>query len=294
MTPTPAPSAPWQGGRGHTEPAYRTGSRPPTGTEVGRVIQTGLFAVVYQPIVDITLLNAGRPEGYEALSRFSIGSPAQWFATASRTGLRIELELAAIRLAIAGFPAADTNAFLALNASIETLCSPLLFASLEGIAPERIVLEVPEDTFIADYDGIRFHIDRLLGRGYRLAMDDLARGRVDLWHLVRLRPSIIKLDLSMVRDIDIDPSKQSLVNGLRLLGDVLRAQVVAEGIERQGELDLLQQLGVHLGQGHFLGRPGPIGGPPVDPRAIDTGSGGAGRGLSPAWGAVGPRLAPGP
>ena len=294
MTPTSVPSAPWQGGRGQTAPAYRTGSRPPTGTEVGRVIETGLFAVVYQPIVDITPLNAGRPEGYEALSRFSIGSTAQWFATASRTGLRIELELAAIRLAIAGFPASNSNAFLALNASIETLCSPLLFESLEGIAPERIVLELPEDTLIADYDGIRFHIDRLLGRGYRLAMDDLARGRVDLWHLVRLRPSIIKLDLSMVRDIDIDPSKQSLVNGLRLLGDVLRAEVVAEGIERQGELDFLQQLGVHLGQGNFLGRPGPIGGPPVDPRAIDTGSGGAGRGLSPAWGAVGPRLPPGP
>ncbi len=258
---------------------------------MGRVIETGLFAVVYQPIVDITPLNAGsRPRGYEALSRFSSGSPAQWFATASRTGLRIELELAAIRLAIAGFPASDNNAFLALNASIETLCSPMLFESLEGIAPERIVLELPEDTHIADYDGIRFHIDRLLGRGYRLAMDDLARGRVDLWHLVRLRPSIIKIDLSMVRDIDIDPSKQSLVNGLRLLGDVLRAEVVAEGIERQGELDYLQHLGVHLGQGYLLGCPGPIGAASAETPGTDTGSGVSGRGLSPAGGAVRPRL----
>ena len=269
MTPPSVPSAPWQGGRDQTAPAYRTASRPPTGTEVGRVIETGLFAVVFQPIVDITPLNTdSRPRGYEALSRFSMGSPAQWFATASRTGLRIELELAAIRFAIAGFPARDNNAFLALNASIETLCSPLLFESLEGIAPERIVLELPEDTFIADYDGIRFHIDRLLERGYRLAMDDLARGRVDLWHLVRLRPSIIKIDLSMVRDIDTDPSKQSLVNGLRLLGDVLRAEVVAEGIERQGELDCLQQLGVHLGQGYLLGHPGPLEALPVLPQSV--------------------------
>lgn len=269
MTPPPVSCAPWQGGRGQTAPAYRTASRPPTGVEVGRIIETGLFAVVYQPIVDITPMSAeSRPRGYEALSRFSTGSPAQWFATASRSGLRVELELAAIRLAIAGFPVRDNNAFLALNASIETLCSPFLFESLEGIAPERIVLELPEDTLIADYDGIKFHLDRLLGRGYRLAMDDLARGRVDLWHLVRLRPSIIKIDLSMVRDIDIDPSKQALVNGLRLLGDVLRAEVVAEGIERQGELDFLQQLGVPLGQGYLLGHPGPIEAIPVPPHSV--------------------------
>lgn len=269
MTPRSVPTAPWQGGRGQTAPVYRTASRPPTGIEVGRVIETGSFAVVYQPIVDITPMSAGsQPRGYEALSRFSTGSPAQWFTTAARTGLRVELELTAIRLAIAGFPVSDNNAFLALNASIETLCSPFLFESLEGIAPERIVLELPEDTFIADYDGIKFHIDRLLARGYRLAMDDLARGRVDLWHLVRLRPSIIKIDLSMVRDIDIDPPKQALVNGLRLLGDVLRAEVVAEGIERQGELDYLQHLGVHLGQGYFLGHPGPIEAFPVQPQSV--------------------------
>ena len=253
------PSTQRQGGRGQTGQAHRTAPRPPSDADVGRIIKTGSFDVVYQAIVDITPLRAGfRPTGYEALSRFSVGSPSQWFAAASRTGLRIELELAAIRLAIAGFPAATNNAFLALNSSLETLCSPLLFESLEGIAPERVVLELPEDTFIADYDGIKFHIDRLLARGYRLAMDDLARGRIDLWHLVRLRPSIIKIDLSMIRDVDLDPSKQSLVNGLRLLGEVLRAEVVAEGIEREGELDCLQRLGVHFGQGYLLGYPGPI------------------------------------
>jgi EAL domain-containing protein (putative c-di-GMP-specific phosphodiesterase class I) len=89
-------------------------------------------------------------------------------------------------------------------------------------------------------------------------MDDLARGRIDLWYLVRLRPSIIKIDLSMIRDIDVDPSKQSLVNGLKLLGEVLRAEVVAEGIEREGELEHLQHLGVQFGQGYLLGSPGPL------------------------------------
>ena len=72
----------------------------------------------------------------------------------------------------------------------------------------------------------------------------------------------------MIRDIDVDTSKQSLVNGLRLLGDVLKAEVVAEGIEREGELELLQQLGVQFGQGYLLGRPESLTNPvPIVPGA---------------------------
>jgi EAL domain-containing protein (putative c-di-GMP-specific phosphodiesterase class I) len=204
-----------------------------------------------------------RTVGYEALSRFANGSPPAWFTAASRAGLRVALELAAIRSAIAGFQSAPKSAYLALNSSVATLCSPFLYDALDGIAPSRVVLELPEDTIIENYEWTKVHIDRLVNRGHRLAMDDLARGRIDLWYLVRLRPSIIKVDLSMIRDIDIDPSKQSLVNGLRLLGEVLKAEVVAEGIERQGELEYLQQLGIQFGQGYLLGGPGPLENPPV-------------------------------
>ncbi len=223
------------------------------------MIETRAFNVVYQPIVDIRRPGGEhRTVGYEALSRFVNGSPPAWFSAASKAGLRVGLELAAIRSAIAGFQTAPKNAYLALNSSVETLCSPFLFDSLDGIAPNRVVLELPEDTLTESYERTKVHIDRLVSWGYRMAMDDLARGRIDLWYLVRLRPSIIKVDLSMIRDIDVDPSKQSLVNGLRLLGDVLRAEVVAEGIEREGELEHLQQLGVQFGQGYLLGRPGPL------------------------------------
>lgn len=196
--------------------------------------------------------------GYEALSRFANGSPPAWFTAASRAGLRVGLELAAIRSAIAGFSMAPKNVYLALNASVETLCSPFLLDSLDGISPGRVVLELPEDTVSENYERTSVQIDRLVSQGYRLAMDDQARGRIDLWYLVRLRPSIIKIDISMIRDVDVDASKQSLVNGLRLLGDVLKADVVAEGIERQGELSHLQAMGVQFGQGYLLGRPGPL------------------------------------
>lgn len=229
------------------------------------MIETRAFNVVYQPIVDIGGSgDEGSTVGYEALSRFAEGSPPAWFSAAAKAGLRVGLELTAIRSAIAGFQTAPKSAYLALNSSLETLCSPFLLDSLDGITPTRVVLELPEDTVIERYEQTKVHIDRLVDRGYRLAMDDLARGRIDLWHLVRLRPSIIKIDLSMIRDVDVDPSKQSLVRGLKLLGEVLRAQVVAEGIERHGELEFLQHLGVQFGQGYLFGRPGPLA--TVEPR----------------------------
>ena len=223
------------------------------------MIGTRAFNVVYQPIVEIQRQDNERSTvGYEALSRFAGGSPPAWFAAASKAGLRVGLELAAIRSAIAGFQSAPKSAYLALNSSVETLCSPFLPDALDGIAPTRVVLELPEDTVSESYVQTKDHIDRLVGRGYRLAMDDLARGRIDLWYLVRLRPSIIKIDLAMIRDIDVDQSKQSLVSGLKLLGEVLGAQVVAEGIERKTELEQLRKLGVQFGQGYLLGRPGPL------------------------------------
>ena len=226
---------------------------------MAQVIRAEAFEVVYQPIVDIQGPGgAPRTVGYEALSRFTTGSPPTWFTAASRAGLRVGLELAAIRSAIAGFGPAPSGAYLALNASVETLCSPFLLDALEGIAPGRVVLELPEDTVTDSYERTKGHIHRLVGHGYRLAMDDLARGRIDLRYLIRIQPSIIKIDISMIRDVDVDTSKQSLVNGMRLLGDILKAEVIAEGIERTGELGHVQRLGVQFGQGFLLGPPGPI------------------------------------
>ncbi len=79
------------------------------------MIETRAFNVAYQPIVDIQSPAGERIVGYEALSRFAKGSPPAWFSAASRAGLRVGLELAAIRSAIEGFQTAPRGAYLALN-----------------------------------------------------------------------------------------------------------------------------------------------------------------------------------
>jgi EAL domain-containing protein (putative c-di-GMP-specific phosphodiesterase class I) len=110
---------------------------------------------------------------------------------------------------------------------------------------------------VDNYQRTMAHLGTLTSKGYRLAVDDLARGRIDLWHLVRLRPSIVKIDISLIREIDVDPGKRALVNALKWLGDVLRCKIVAEGMERTEELETIRRLGIHYGQGNVLASPSP-------------------------------------
>ena len=240
-------------------PRARVSVSGPTSSQIIDAIQQKQFEIVYQPIVDLRLSTSDRRvAGYEALIRFPSASPPEWFSAAWGAGIGVELELEAIRVAVEGFRNAPHRTFLALNTSMETLASPNLLQALSGIPPSRVVLELSEDTVIDNYPRTKVYFDRLTRQGYRLAFDDLAAGRIDLWYLVRLRPAIIKVDISLIRDIDLDPAKRALVHGLKWLGDVLKSQIIAEGIERPEELELLTRIGAHYGQGFLLGEPGPL------------------------------------
>ena len=236
-------------------PGSRTLPRFPTAGEVVDVINQRRFSIVYQPIFDLQHGEDMKMVGMEALSRFPTGSPEDWFAAATTGGIGIDVELETIRSAVAGFMEAPHTLFLALNTSLETLLSPRLLQALEGLVPGRVVLELSEDTVVDNYQRTMAHLSTLTGMGYRLAVDDLARGRIDLWHLVRLRPSIVKFDISLIREIDVDSGKRALVNALKWLGDVLRCKIVAEGMERTEELETIRRLGIHYGQGNVLARP---------------------------------------
>ena len=227
-------------------------------TDVLEAIRTESFAIHYQPIVEIQHVERFKVAGVEALARFASGPPSDWFAVARAAGVGVEVELAVIKAAVAGFAAAAPDQFITLNTSLDTLVTPRLLEAVQGIKPSRIVFELSEGSVVDNYQRTKAQLDRITSLGYRLAIDDVAGGRIDLWHLVRLRPAIVKFDISLVREIDSDPGRRSLVNALKWLGDLLSCKVVAEGIEQTGELETLRRLGIHYGQGYLLGRPGPI------------------------------------
>ena len=80
-----------------------------------------------------------------------------------------------------------------------------------------------------------------------------------MWHILRLHPAIIKIDRSLVSDIDNTPRNRALIRGLTTMATDLGILVVCEGVQRKGEVESLLDLGVQFGQGYLFGQRPPLG-----------------------------------
>jgi PAS domain S-box-containing protein len=238
------------------EHAVTAQSRREARARIEGVLSGEGLAIVYQPIVD---LDSGRTIGVEALSRFGATptrTPNLWFDEAWDVGLGQALELEAIGVALKGAAALPDEWSIALNASPQTVLAPQLLDRL-GTAADRVIIEVTEHAEIADLSAFRHAADLLRMHGVRLAIDDAGSGHSGLQRLLDLSPDILKLDLSLTREIDGDPRRRALASALIAFGKSANVDVVAEGIETEDELKTLRDLGVGFGQGYHLGRPAP-------------------------------------
>jgi PAS domain S-box-containing protein len=217
-------------------------------------IETAAFGTVYQPIVD---LSSGATVGYEALTRFSDGSrPNEVFATALECGLGIKLETATLRAAIAGARRLPARTWLSLNVSPPLLADVTAMGAILGLRSRQLVLEITEHETIEAYGPLREAVLRL-GPDVRLAVDDVGAGVANFHHLVELRPDFVKIDVSLVRGVDTDMSRQAVVAGILHFAAASHCEVIAEGLETDTELAMITELGVTFGQGYLLGRPAP-------------------------------------
>jgi EAL domain-containing protein (putative c-di-GMP-specific phosphodiesterase class I) len=218
-------------------------------------------AVVYQPIVD---LRSGQMVGVEALSRFDAllhRPPDEWFAEAHELEMGVELELTAIRIALGTLerllPRGDVVPYLSVNASHRAAMSPDL---TELLAPHagRIVVEITEHERVEDYAMLLGALDHLRSLGARIAIDDAGAGFASLRHTLQLSPDMVKVDISLTRDIDKDRAKRALASALISFADEMGMSIIAEGIETKSELETLLELGVAFGQGFYLAKPAPL------------------------------------
>lgn len=214
--------------------------------------------VHFQPIVD---LRRGVAAGFEALARFRsepYASPDQWFAAAAALGRRAELEAATLARALDARRQLPPNCFLSLNVGPDALLDDRVQSTLRDAGSlGGVVVEITEQTAVDDYDRLLAHVEPLRAAGAHLAVDDAGAGYASLSHVAALRPDFIKVDRGLVAGIDRDPAKAALIETLGTFGSRIDAWVIAEGIERAGELRRLMGLEVPLGQGYRLGRPAP-------------------------------------
>lgn len=222
---------------------------------IRKAIDVQNYDILYQPIFD---METRRPIGFEALSRFQSDPyrpPNLWFEDAATVGLQEELECATITRALEALPLLPDDIYLSVNASPKTVSSGALSELFQRIPAGRIVLEITEHAEIDDYDTLIDQLDLLRFRGARLAVDDAGAGYSGLQQIVRMKPDILKLDMSLTSGICYDVVKRSLASALVSFAHEIDAQIVAEGIETEAEFETLKSLRVPLGQGYLLGRP---------------------------------------
>ena len=215
-------------------------------------IQTAL-----QPIVDLV---EGTTVGFEALSRFRAEParpPDRWIAEAHAVGLGLEVELECIRRGVSRRDERLPGTWMSLNLSADAALSRELDVALGDGPLDWLVLEITEHEQVSDYTRLAQRLGELRERGAKVAVDDAGAGHSSLRHVAQLNPDFIKLDVSLVRDVHLDPAKAALMRSMVSLERELGVRLVAEGVESPDELKVISGTGVSLGQGYLFGRPQP-------------------------------------
>jgi len=217
--------------------------------------------MAFQPIVSST---QRRIWGYEALVRGVSGEGAGEILSRVTDETRYQFDQAcrvkAIELAQSLFK--DPDLYLSINFMPNAVYEPaacikttLETAKRVGFSLDRIMFEFTEDERMTDVAHVAHIIAEYRKFGFMTAIDDFGAGYAGLNLLASLQPDLIKIDMQLVRDIHLNPSKQVIISTIATMARELDLKVLAEGIENEDELKVLQAAGIQLFQGYFFARP---------------------------------------
>jgi len=238
-------------------------------TPLHDILEQRRLSALFQPIIDLKSVEF---LGFEGLIRgpadSPLHSPINLFGAAEQQGLQLELEMLSRQIVLESFAKLNLPGNLFLNVSPETMSHPsfkngqtLGFLEQLGIAPERVIIEITENQPTFDFEGMRTALLHYRSMGFKIAIDDLGEGFSSLRLWSELRPEFIKVDMHFVQGVDRDPIKLQFLKSIQHIAETCGTQVIAEGIETEAELRVVKDIGIALGQGYFIARPGPT--PPL-------------------------------
>jgi EAL domain-containing protein (putative c-di-GMP-specific phosphodiesterase class I) len=239
------------------ETATQAGDRAGLQATFERTLESMWMA--FQPIIDT---RARRIFGYEALMRSkepSLPHPGAVLAAAERLDRMADLGRRVRALSAEAFERAPADVLLFVNLHTRDLLEPDLYdpgAPLTKIAG-RVVLEITERATIDGVKDVQTRVAQLRRFGFRIALDDLGAGYAGLSSFAALEPEIVKLDMSLVRDVHRSDLRQRLIGSMTGLCKEMGMQVVAEGVESIEERDCVRANGCDLLQGYLYAKPGP-------------------------------------
>jgi EAL domain-containing protein (putative c-di-GMP-specific phosphodiesterase class I) len=242
--------------------------RVDTNELVESFLRPGVVRAEFQPIVrlaDRSVLGweaLGRIEGPDAVA------PDRALELAAEVGRAADLEVAYWDAVVAAGPPPG-GATLFVNCGAAGMADPRMEATLARLAGP-LVVEITERVAAGeDDDLVRHNVDRWSRRlGVRFAVDDAGTGYSSMRRVVDLAPAFLKLDAGLVIGLADDARLRAVLAAMLGFATAVGAALVAEGVEREADLDVLVDAGVPLGQGFLLGRPGAPW-PAADPDVID-------------------------
>lgn len=220
---------------------------------------------VFQPIIS---LKNGEIYGYEALCRgpaeTPFVNPEALFEFATERKRLWELELLCRTTALERYASLQLEGKLFLNVNPNIMSDNRFregftkdYLSQFSIDPDAIVFEITENEAIRNIDHFQQTVDHYKNQQYRVAIDDVGSGYSGLNIITDVHPHFLKLDMHLIRNIDHDETKQSLVKSLVDFANLSNIFIIAEGIETTAELLTLIKFGIHYGQGYLIQRPSP-------------------------------------
>lgn len=228
------------------------------------------FTMAFQPILDMA---ERKPWAYEALVRGPEGQGAGWVLDQVTEDNRYAFDQAcrvkAIELAATLFDPVDRPRlsinFLPNAVYVPAACirATLMAADRTQFPVDRIMFEFTENQRM-DIAHVKSIIEDYKARKLITAIDDFGAGYAGLGLLADFRTDVIKIDMGLIRNIDADQGRQAIVGGIVSTARMLNIDVIAEGIETQGEAAALADLGVSLMQGYLFARPSIEALPPVN------------------------------
>lgn len=230
-----------------------------------RVIEPGAISALFQPILKISDGEA-RIVAVEGLARGPRGStleaPDILFEFARRKNEESVVDRAAIAAILREARKLPPALAIHLNVHASTLGRDGRFvdflrktSSSAGIALDRIRLELVEHTNFVDETSFLAAIAELRLAGCEIALDDVGVGTSNFRMMLITRPTMLKLDRSLVKGVADDAYQQATLRAIRLLADQVHADLVAEGVDNESDLKALRLLGVEYAQGFLFSRP---------------------------------------
>jgi predicted signal transduction protein with EAL and GGDEF domain len=231
--------------------------------ELRNALRMNQLYLDYQPQFNLT---TGRLTGYEALVRWwhpSEGEvpPSTFIPIAEETGLIAPLGEWVLRTACAYATTWPPDTTLAVN------LSPVQFKTQDvvglvrnvlaetGLQPDRLELEITEGILLQNTDAVVETLKHLDALGVAIAMDDFGTGYASLNYLTRFPVKKIKIDRSFIDTLGISPQTSAIVSSIVGLGQSLNVTITAEGVETEGQAEMLRKWGCDQVQGFYYGKP---------------------------------------